>query len=388
MLSFAGMFIIAGQLGMLMEEVLGWPPERLLDLLQGHGAASLAHGAELDEVAAQIAADPEARRLAETDPLAAADHPGPGGVALRAFLDRHGHRLISVDLDAPTWAEDPSPLLRMIVARLDHTRDTSDPRQAAKAAETEALNAIADPSDRRRFAHALERARFSRPYGDESETDVGDIVAVVRYIALDTARRLAKAGRLAAEDDVFLLTVDELEAALRGAPVPSDLDRRRAEHRWALANPSPARFGPEPGEPPSPAAFPAKARPMASAAMWTLRLFQPPPPPPDSDGVRGLAASPGRATGPVRIIHSPAEFDRVRPGDIMVCGHTMAAWSPIFPILGGLVTEHGGPLSHPGTLAREYGLPAVLAVTDATTLFEDEQLITIDGATGRIESAT
>ncbi len=101
----------------------------------------------------------------------------------------------------------------------------------------------------------------------------------------------------------------------------------------------------------------------------------------------GLAASPGRATGPARVIKSPAEFDRIRAGDIVVCTMTMAAWSPIFPVISGLITEQGGPLSHPGTLAREYGLPAVLGVVGATTMFTDGQLLTIDGGAGTVEVA-
>ncbi len=386
-LSFAGMFILTGQLGMLMEELLGWPPEQVLDLLQGYGEASRAQGMALDELTAAIGNDDDARRLLSTNPAELVDHPGPGGDSLRQFLDTHGHSLVAPSFGDPTWAEDPTPLLRMVAARIDETPTQRDPRQAAHDRETEALAAIESPADRERFAEALRRARVSRPYGDETETDVGDVLAVVRYITVESGRRLHSAGRISSQDDLLLLSVDELAAALRGDPVPTDLDRRRAEHRWALANPTPQRFGRDLGDPPPPEAVPAKARAMSAAAMWTLRLFQPPPVEADSDGIRGLPASPGRATGPVRIIQSPAEFDRVRPGDILVCHHTMAAWSPIFPVIAGIVTEHGGPLSHPGTLAREYGLPAVLSVADATTLMSDGDIITIDGATGRVLTA-
>ena len=96
----------------------------------------------------------------------------------------------------------------------------------------------------------------------------------------------------------------------------------------------------------------------------------------------GVAASPGRVTGPARVIADPSEFHRVERGDILVCHHTMAAWSPVFPVVAGLVTEHGGPLSHPGTLAREYGIPAVLSVTGATSQIADGTIITVDGARG------
>lgn len=383
-LSFAGMFILAGQLGMLMEELLDWDPDRLLDLVQGYGEASTAHGTDLDALASTIAGDSEARRLLETDPTTLSAHFGDGGVALRHYLDQHGHRVMTGNLDEPTWAEDPIPLLRMVRARLDHPATAADPRTNAHAAEEEANALIADPVDREHFAQALARARKARPYGDETETDVGDVLAVVRYIAHEAGSRLSNRRDLQDPDDIFYFTIDELDTALRHGHVPEDTERRRSEHRWALANQGPASIGPEPGDTPPIEAFPAKTKPIVGALAWSLRLFEAPSVEHDGDGVRGIAASPGSVSGPARVIRSPEEFDRVRPGDIMVCHHTQASWSPVFPILGGLVTEHGGPLSHPGTLAREYGLPAVLAVKGATKLFSDGQLITIDGASGVI----
>lgn len=110
--------------------------------------------------------------------------------------------------------------------------------------------------------------------------------------------------------------------------------------------------------------------------------------PPDADGaaeaLRGEAASPGTAEGTVRLLRDMAEFDRVRPGDIVVCPTTAAAWSPIFGVIGGLVTEHGGLLSHPAILAREYGLPAVLGVPDATSRLPDGARVEIDGSAGTV----
>lgn len=383
-LTFAGMFILTGQLGMLMEELLDWEPERVVDLVQGYGEASTAHGADLDSLASEIATDPEARPLLRTDPTALRDAGSPGGNALRRFLDRHGHRIMTANLDETTWAEDPAPLLRLVEVRLDATAEHGDPKRRAHESESEALALIADPSDRERFQHALARARKARPYGDESETDVGDILAVIRYIALEAGNRLADRGLVRDPDDVFYLTIDELGDALRDGRVPSDVERRRSEHRWALANEGPPRLGPEPVDPPPTEAFPEKARPIVGPLLWSLQLFETPPVDQDGGNTRGIPASPGRASGPARVIRSPEEFDRVRPGDIMVCPHTQASWSPIFPILAGLITEHGGPLSHPATLAREYGLPAVLSVERATERFSDGQFITIDGGTGLI----
>ncbi len=381
----AGTFVLAGQLGLVVEEVLGWDPHRVIDLLQGYGEASVLGGVELEQLSDAIRRDPEAAALLREDPRRLTSHPGEGGKAFRSFLERHGHRLMSPRLDTPTWTEDPSPLLHILAASVRHAPEQADPKSIAHAAEAEARAAIDDADDLARFDRALERARKGRPLADDTEPDTGDILAVTRYAALEAGRRLAARGALLDAGDVIYLTMDELEGILRGAQPPEDIGRRKAEHRWALANPAPPIFGPAPSDMPPTEIFPKRTHEVVGAAFWALKMFFTPPHEQVDGAIRGLAASPGRATGAVRIIHSPEEFDRIRAGDIMVCRHTMAAWSPVFPMLSGLVTEQGGPLSHPATLAREYALPAVLAVAGATSLFSDGQIITIDGGRGTIE---
>ena len=81
---------------------------------------------------------------------------------------------------------------------------------------------------------------------------------------------------------------------------------------------------------------------------------------------RGSPASRGQVTGPVRILKNPEEGSRLQRGDILVCVMTTPAWTPLFAIAGGIVTETGGALSHPAITAREYGIPAVVALADAT----------------------
>jgi pyruvate,water dikinase len=80
-----------------------------------------------------------------------------------------------------------------------------------------------------------------------------------------------------------------------------------------------------------------------------------------------------------------SDFPKVDAGDVVVCPTSVGAWSPIFGVIAAIVTEHGGPLSHPATLAREYGLPAVLGVDGATTTLRDGDRVAIDGAAGTVE---
>lgn len=98
----------------------------------------------------------------------------------------------------------------------------------------------------------------------------------------------------------------------------------------------------------------------------------------------GIPASPGHATGTTRVLGGPWDFHRFQPGDIIVCRATDPAWTPLFGHAAGIITETGGLLSHAAIVARELGIPAILAVPHATTRFPDGTLISIDGATGHI----
>lgn len=373
-LSFAGTFILTGQLGLLMEELLGWAPERVVDLVQGHGGASTALGESLDALAVAVRSSPDERQA-----------------LVAAWADRHGHRVLGGDLRQATWAEDPSVVDAMVDVRLDRpSNDSAGPTESAAAAEAEALAAITDPADRARFVHALERARRGRPYGDETEADALEAPALVRYIALEAGPRLVRAGVLRRPAEVFFLTTAELASVLRSGSIPvSELDRRQGEYRWALANDGPAVIGTLHDGVPTADVLPKAARPVAGAGLWSVALFEADATTvadagADVGGLVGVPASPGTVTGPARVIADPSEFARVQPGDVLVCHHTMAAWSPVFPIVAGLVTEHGGPLSHPGTLAREYGIPAVLSVAGATTIIADGATVTVDGTRGLV----
>jgi phosphohistidine swiveling domain-containing protein len=90
----------------------------------------------------------------------------------------------------------------------------------------------------------------------------------------------------------------------------------------------------------------------------------------------GIAASPGRHTGTVRIIRCEADFDRLRAGDVLVCPATSSVWSVLFPTVGALVTDFGGMLSHPAIIAREFGVPAVVATRVATAQLQNGQVVT------------
>ncbi|WP_432889524.1 PEP/pyruvate-binding domain-containing protein [Kribbella sp. CA-245084] len=98
----------------------------------------------------------------------------------------------------------------------------------------------------------------------------------------------------------------------------------------------------------------------------------------------GTPGSHGTAAGPARVVRGAADFPQVRAGDILVCPFTDPAWTPLLSIAAGVITEQGGVLSHAAIIARERGIPAVLAVPDATTQIPDDTPLTINGTTGTI----
>ena len=103
-----------------------------------------------------------------------------------------------------------------------------------------------------------------------------------------------------------------------------------------------------------------------------------------AEGLRGTPGSHGTVTAAVRVVRGPSDFGAVRRGDIVVCPYTGPAWTPLFTVASGVVTETGGALSHAAIVAREYGIPAVLGVTDATTRVDNGALIAVDGTAGTV----
>ncbi|MBL8128891.1 MAG: phosphoenolpyruvate synthase, partial [Chloroflexia bacterium] len=106
--------------------------------------------------------------------------------------------------------------------------------------------------------------------------------------------------------------------------------------------------------------------------------------PPDDAIAYGTPGSPGVASGPVRLVHGPAAFGRVQPGDVVVAPFTNPAWTPLFARAAAVIVDTGSAVSHAAIVAREYGLPAVMGTRDALTRLHDGQQVTVDGTRGLV----
>ncbi|AQZ69530.1 pyruvate, phosphate dikinase [[Actinomadura] parvosata subsp. kistnae] len=214
---------------------------------------------------------------------------------------------------------------------------------------------------------------------------------------LVTSEVPAPARDLPALDDataIRLAGLGERIAAACGGP--QDIEWAITGDRiWILqARPITAALPPPPGETHAPTALPPHGETPPPATLSPTDAEHPPATLPPSGAEHppaaftGAPGSRGTATGTARIVRGPADFARVRPGDILVCPFTDPAWTPLLRVAAGVVTETGGVLSHAAIVARECAIPAVLGVPDATTVLRDGALITVDGTTGTVTTGT
>jgi phosphohistidine swiveling domain-containing protein len=316
--------------------------------------------------------------------------------AFTEFMQTHGCRALRYEVAEQNLEERPDVVIGLIADQLatgfDPDRTEAELLAGRTRAAAEARSRLTTPEDRARFDGALARAERAYPVREDNEYfTLSAPLALVRRAALEIGRRLADRRQIDLPDDIFQLEPEQAQQALRdGAKRHGLVARGKGEHAWALAHPGPASYGKDPGPPPPSDSLPAEARLANEGFLWGVEhVFGP-----DTssrvglDGaVTGVPASPGRYTGPVRVIRSEAEFERLRAGDVLVCPITSPVWSVLFPSIGALVTDTGGILSHPAIIAREYGIPAVVATGNGTVALHDGQLVTVDGTLGIVQIA-
>jgi phosphohistidine swiveling domain-containing protein len=212
----------------------------------------------------------------------------------------------------------------------------------------------------RRFAGLRELPKYNLVLG----------LSAAREQLLLIGNELASAQRIEHAEDVFFLDLDDVEVALAG----EDLREVMAERRAAMSRNSGA--GTFPGVLLSDGTEP-EATAGAAAALHSVRQKVHP------GTLSGSPASAGLVSAPARVIMDPVGA-HLEPGEILVAPSTDPGWTPLFLTAGGLVMEMGGPNSHGAVVAREYGIPAVVGVPDATSRISTGQHITVDGAAGTV----
>ncbi|HEX6662076.1 MAG TPA: PEP-utilizing enzyme [Gaiellaceae bacterium] len=368
----------------------GLPPSELLGLMRGASPVSAGASAELERMVGAIRSDSRAQELlaSDADPAATLDAlaslEGDTGAAVREYLDLVGNRLLDgFDIAEPSALELPDQLLRTIRAAVES--EAGEPDVEARAV---AVRAQVPEEHRDSFDELFAEARLLYRLRDERGV-YSDIWAagIMRRATLSAGRRLAAAGRLHAPEHLLDADVGEMRALLVGSGGPSaDELAARADYRTTHSpKDAPATLGTPPAPPPDSSGLPPGiARLMRATGIAMGAVFGSSQEEHDENRLRGLAASPGIYEGTARLVSSPAEFGRITQGDVLVTVSTSEAFNILLPLLGGIVTDSGGLLSHSAIVAREYGIPGVVGTREATARIADGARVRVDGDAGEV----
>jgi phosphohistidine swiveling domain-containing protein len=371
----------------------GRSPAELLALLRGATPDPLGAEGQLERLLGALRDDAAGLQLLDSvrEPVevlaALRSLPGLTGAAAKAYVDRVGHRPVNgEDVGEPSVIELPELIVGAIRSGLHEAATV--PAEEALAARAAEIRAQVPAPDRRLFDELLAEARLIFRLRDErgSYADLWAI-GIMRRAILAAGRRLAVQGLIA--DPTHLVEADwgELRALLetgRGVSGEQLAERARYRLQSRFAD-APVRQGGEPRVPlPADWLPPQAARLERALGTAVEHMFAAPEPDIEERTVRGLGVSPGVYQGTARVIHGAEQLGRVRPGDVLVTNATGTAFNIVLPLLGAIVTDSGGLLSHAAIVAREFGIPGVVGTSEASGLISDGTPVRVDGGAGEV----
>jgi phosphoenolpyruvate synthase/pyruvate phosphate dikinase len=294
--------------------------------------------------------------------------------AIGAFLDMYGMRCVGeIDITRPRWSERPTTLVPLILGNIKNfepgagARRFEQGRQEAWTREQELLKRLrALPDGERKAEEAkrmIDRVRTFIGYREYPKYFIVSRYFAYKQALLEEAERLVRDQVLREKEDIFHLTFQELHDVVGTNQVDDQLIRQRKDAFSAYQALTPPRVLTSEGE----------------VIAGAYRRDDVP-----TDALVGLPVSAGTVEGRARVILDMAEAE-LEPGDILVTAYTDPSWSALFVAITGLVTEVGGLMTHGAVIAREYGLPAVVGVEQATRLIRDGQRIRVHGTDGYVE---
>lgn len=370
----------------------GLPPAELLGLMRGTAPVSAGASEQLERLIAAVRGDQRAQKLLESEDDPAQSLKALGaldrgtGAAVSAYLDLVGYRLLDgFDISNPFALELPDALRRALRAAVSGTGASSPDVEDRIAA----VRAKVPEPHRTEFDELLGEARLTYPIRDERGV-FSDIWAsgLMRRAALAAGRRLAARGRIHEAVHFIDAGIDEMEALVTGAggPDAEELEERATFRASHSSKEVPLTMGEPPPAPDLSGLPPAAARMMRATGIALGALFGSSEAAHEKHMLRGLAASRGIYEGPARRVSHPSEFDRIVRGDVLVTESTTEAFNILLPLLGAIVTDSGGLLSHSAIVAREYGIPGVVGTREATTRIADGDRVRVDGDAGEVTS--
>ncbi len=285
---------------------------------------------------------------------------------IRVFLAKYGHRSVEeVDIGIPRWDEEPDYVLGLIKSYIDnqsYEQGLNNFYRGAEEAEAaiERITTRLEEAGNKRLAARVEKKlrNYREIFGlrEESKFTLTQIYHVIRRLFIEIGEELKAKGLLDETLDIFFLHFKDIRS---GENLKEKVAANREAYNRYITLKAP--------------------RLLISTGESIYAAAE------EVDGsLAGIPVSAGVYEGRARVLYSPEEISRIKKGDILVTRGTNPAWTPMFLNLGAIVMESGGPISHGAVVAREYGIPAVVGVGEATSLIKDGQIVRVNGESGQV----
>lgn len=381
--------VVAGDLLAGAMEWTGASAGEVLGALKGTSHISQGFAAdELDIAGKAISASDTARTLlgrsGSPEAVLAELCADPGaGTAVSAYLDAVRFRSVGYDTGDANAGEMPAMLLgtlRAVIGGSSANADAID-RLAQLRAKVPAEH-LGEFDDRLAEARLVNRIRDERgAYSD------GWATGLARRGLLEAGRRLHAQGKLAAPDHAVDLDAAEYRAMLLGdgGPGADEIAERVSWRTTHTIDDAPPFLRALPAPPPPVDVLPRAARRAGRAVDASLvHLFGVPDTPNTEVVLHGLAVNTGSYEGTARVVHGSEDLGRIQQGDVLISRMTSPYFNVVLPLLGAIVTDRGGQLSHAAIVAREYGIPGIVGTREATAKIADGARVRVDGSTGEV----
>jgi pyruvate,water dikinase len=288
---------------------------------------------------------------------------------MQKLISRFGHRgYTELDLGTKRWREDPSYLIDRIKSYMENQqyqrnlKDIEDKRQMAQkmmdAIEKTVSSTIGEKNGKK-IKSRMVNYRIAAGMREYPKSDIVRMLGLSRKALQQVGEILAQQGRLEKSEDIFYLHAKDLKES---GNLKTLVHINRDRYDYEMKRVRIPRIVMNSGET------------FYSATAGESSGNQ----------IKGMALSPGIVEGPIRIVNDPL-IDQLEEGEIMVCESTNPSWTPLFATAAGLIMEYGGPMSHGGIVAREYGIPAVVGISEAREKLHTGQIVRVDGENGTIE---
>jgi len=316
--------------------------------------------------------------------------PDETGQAVRSYLDLVSHRILGgYDIISPSAIETPEVLVMAL--RSAYSAEGQAKAEQEVTAQHEKIRSAVPEQHRPLFDELLTEARLANRLRDErSYWSELWAAGISRRAILEAGRRVASKGLIKTAGHLLEASSREIEILLTkkkfpAAPRPEELERRHQFRHFATKHTAPRYLNGDPSPTPPLEAYPEEARRTMRALGVFMSLVSG-----ESDlrsegrTVRGIAVSTGCYEGRSRVIESLEDLPKLQKGDVLVTRSTSAAFNSLLPLVGAIVTDRGGLMSHAAIVAREYALPGVVGCQVATRTIRDGAWVRVDADKGEV----